>query len=139
MLLGRSAECARIEELLSTARSGRCGVLALCGEAGVGKSTLLEYAVERAGDMRVLATRGYESESEIPFAGLADVLRPALPLLPELPAPQAAALRSALALGPPVAGDRASPARRARSRPAPAPPSPAAHAGGSSGTRVGRP
>jgi DNA-binding CsgD family transcriptional regulator/tetratricopeptide (TPR) repeat protein len=106
MLLGRSAECARIDELLSTARSGRCGVLALCGEPGVGKSTLLEYAVERAGDMQVLATRGYETESEIPFAGLADVLRPALALLPELPAPQAAALRSALALGPPVAGDR---------------------------------
>ncbi len=106
MLLGRSVECARIDELLATARSGRCAVLVVSGEAGIGKSALLEYAVERATDMQVLSTRGYETESEIPFAGLADVLRPALPLLSTLPAPQRAALRSALALGPPVAGDR---------------------------------
>jgi DNA-binding CsgD family transcriptional regulator len=106
MLLGRSAECARIDDVLATARSGRCGALVLSGEPGIGKSTLLDYAVEHAGDMQVLSTRGYETESEIPFAGLADVLRPAQSLLSTLPAPQQAALRSALALGPPVAGDR---------------------------------
>jgi DNA-binding CsgD family transcriptional regulator/tetratricopeptide (TPR) repeat protein len=106
MLLGRSAECARIAALLETARSGQCGALVVCGEAGIGKSTLLEFAVGRAGGMQVLRTRGYETESELPFAGLADLLRPALELLPALPAPQAAALRSALALGPPIAGDR---------------------------------
>ena len=56
--------------------------------------------------MTVLSARGYESESEIPFAGLADLVRPVLPLLKSLPEPQAAALQSAMSLGPPVSGDR---------------------------------
>src|SRR4051812_38446909 len=56
--------------------------------------------------MTVLTARGYESESEIPFAGLADLVRPVLPLLKTLPEPQAAALQSAMSLGPPVSGDR---------------------------------
>jgi DNA-binding CsgD family transcriptional regulator len=76
------------------------------GEPGIGKSTLLRFAAEQAKDMTVLSARGYESESEIPFAGLADLLRPVLPLLDSLPAPQAAALQSAMSLGPPVTGDR---------------------------------
>ena len=56
--------------------------------------------------MTVLSARGYESESEIPFAGLADLVRPVLPLLKTLPEPQAAALQSAMSLGPPVSRDR---------------------------------
>lgn len=106
MILGRSAECAVIDELLAGARAGRGAALVLRGEAGIGKTTLIEYAVDQAADMRVLSARGYETESEIPFAGLADLLRPLLPLMSALPEPQAAAVRSALALGPPVAGDR---------------------------------
>jgi DNA-binding NarL/FixJ family response regulator len=106
MLLGRSAERARIDQLLDDARSGLSGVLILHGEAGIGKTTLLQYAAEQAQDMRILSTRGFETESEIPFSGLADLLRPVLSLLPSLPHPQAAALESALALGPPLAGDR---------------------------------
>lgn len=106
MVLGRVAERDAIENLLSAARGGRSGALVLSGDPGIGKSTLLDYAVERAGDMTVLRARGYESESEIPFAGLADLLHPVLSLLPALPGPQAAALQSALSLGPPVAGDR---------------------------------
>jgi DNA-binding NarL/FixJ family response regulator len=95
-----------IDELLAAARAGRGGAMVLCGEPGIGKTTLLEYAAGKAHDMRILSARGYETESEAPFAGLADLLRPVLSLLPSLPEPQAAALRSALALGPPVAGDR---------------------------------
>ena len=106
MLLGRSAERARIDQLLAGAQSGLSGTLVLQGEAGIGKTTLLEYAAERARDMRILSTRGFETESEIPFSGLADLLRTVLSLLPSLPAPQSAALESALALGPPLAGDR---------------------------------
>ena len=106
MVLGRVAERAAIDDLLRAARSGRSGALVIRGEPGIGKSTLLRYAAEQAKDMAVLSARGYESESEIPFAGLADLLRPVLPLLDALPEPQAAALQSAMSLGPPVAGDR---------------------------------
>jgi DNA-binding CsgD family transcriptional regulator len=106
MLLGRAAECAVLDELLAGARAGHSGVLVLRGEPGIGKTTLLQYATDRAHGMQVLSARGFETESEIPFAGLADLLRPVLPLMDSLPGPQAAALRSALALGPALAGDR---------------------------------
>jgi DNA-binding CsgD family transcriptional regulator len=106
MMLGRTAERALIDGLLTGARAGRSDALVLTGEPGIGKTTLIQHAVQQAQGMQVLSARGYEDESEIPFAGLADLLRPVLGVLDELPAPQAAALRSALALGPPVAGDR---------------------------------
>jgi DNA-binding CsgD family transcriptional regulator len=106
MVIGRVAERAAIDDLLRAARKGRSGALVIRGEPGIGKSTLLKYAGQQATDMTVLAARGYESESEIPFAGLADLLRPVLPLLKTLPEPQAAALQSAMSLGPPVSGDR---------------------------------
>src|SRR5688572_13638956 len=66
--------------------------------AGVGKTALLEDARDRAGDMRVLVARGVESESELPFAGLHQLLHPALGLLERLPPPQVAALEGALGL-----------------------------------------
>jgi DNA-binding CsgD family transcriptional regulator len=106
MVFGRVVERAAIDDLLLGARAGRSGALVIRGEPGIGKSTLLRYAAEQAKDMTVLSVRGYESESEIPFAGLADLIRPVLPLLDALPAPQAAALQSAMSLGPPVPGDR---------------------------------
>jgi DNA-binding CsgD family transcriptional regulator len=56
--------------------------------------------------MTVLRARGVESEAELPFVALADLARPLLGLLDEIPEAQAAALRAALALGPPSAGDR---------------------------------
>ncbi|AGL18407.1 LuxR family transcriptional regulator [Actinoplanes sp. N902-109] len=106
MMLGRTAERASIDALLRGARAGRSDALILTGEPGIGKTTLVKYAIEQATGMRVLKARGYEAESEIPFAGLADLVRPVLAGLDGLPGPQATALRSALALGPPVAGDR---------------------------------
>jgi DNA-binding CsgD family transcriptional regulator len=106
MVIGRVAERAAIDDLLRAARAGRSGALVIRGEPGIGKSTLLKYAGQQAKDMTVLSARGYESESEIPFAGLADLVRPVLPLLKTLPEPQAAALQSAMSLGPPVSGDR---------------------------------
>ena len=75
-------------------------MLALAGEAGIGKTELLGYALEQADGMRVLRTRGVESEAEVPFAALADLIRPALAAVEQLPAPQAGALSGALALGP---------------------------------------
>lgn len=106
MEFGRITEHAVIDELLGGLRKGHGAALAIHGEAGIGKSTLLRYATEQAADMTVLSVRGYEAEAEIPFAGLADLIRPLLPLLDGLPAPQVAALQSALSLGPPVPGDR---------------------------------
>ena len=98
MLYGRDAERAAIGALLDGARASRSAALVVRGEAGIGKSALLEDARERATDMHVLAARGVESESELPFAGLHQLIRPALDRMDGLPAPQATALRSALGL-----------------------------------------
>jgi DNA-binding CsgD family transcriptional regulator len=105
-LIGRDQELVRIGRLLDGARAGRSQVLALAGEPGVGKSALLGQAVEWAAGIRVLQARGVQSETHIPFAGLADILRPALNLLDRLPKPQAEALEGALALVPSRAQDR---------------------------------
>lgn len=104
--VGRTAECARIELLLDAARHGRSGAVLLRGEAGIGKSFLLRHAADRATEMRVLEARGVESESELPFAALSELLRPSLDHLDSLSGEQSAALRGALALGPSEASDR---------------------------------
>ena len=88
MLFGRDAERALIGALLDAARDSRSGALALRGEAGVGKTVLLEDARARAGDMHVLSARGVESESELPFAALHQLLRPALGLSTACPRPR---------------------------------------------------
>ncbi|MDQ3761004.1 MAG: AAA family ATPase [Actinomycetota bacterium] len=109
MLLGRSQELTQLNSLLVAARQGHSAALVISGEAGIGKSALAESMASTAAthpDTAVLQTRGIEAESAIPFAGLADLLRPVQHLLPKLPEPQAAALAGALALGPPTAGDR---------------------------------
>ena len=106
MLLGRDREQRALTELLEAARGGGSGVLAMVGEAGIGKSALLDYAAEQAAGMNVLRARGVQSEAHIPFAGLFELLRPALPRIGQIPAPQAAALESALALRPASAPGR---------------------------------
>jgi DNA-binding CsgD family transcriptional regulator len=106
MLLGREREQRAIEELLAEARAGISGVLALVGEPGIGKSSLVEEAASRAEGMRVLRARAVPSEAQIPFAGLFELLRPALACLDVIPRPQAAALESALALRPARSEDR---------------------------------
>jgi DNA-binding CsgD family transcriptional regulator len=98
MLYGRDRERAEIWALLEAARASRSGALVLRGEAGIGKTALLEDACERAGDMHVLRARGVESESDLPYAGVHQLLRPALDRVERLPAPQSAALRAALGL-----------------------------------------
>ncbi len=72
------------------------------GEPGIGKTALLEDAVERASGMRVLSFTAVEAEAALPFAGLHALLRPLLELMPRLEEPQERALRVALAL---AAGD----------------------------------
>ena len=105
MFLGREAEQARIDGLLEHARSGVSGTLVVSGEPGIGKSSLLSYAADKALDMTMLSATGVKAESELAFSGLAELLHPILDLIDEIPKPQAAALASALALGPPVMSD----------------------------------
>ncbi|CAN5151038.1 LuxR family transcriptional regulator [soil metagenome] len=98
MLIGRDAERQVIARLVSAARVGHSSALVLVGEAGVGKTTLLEHAVELADDMRVLQAAGSEPERDVAFAGLLQLLRPVLDGLAMIPAPQVEALAVALAL-----------------------------------------
>ena len=98
VLVGRNVEQARIATLLEDARSGDAGVLVVRGEPGVGKTTLLDTSIRQASDFRLLACTGVQSEHELPFAGLHSLLRPLLTGIDNLPAPQAAALRSAFAI-----------------------------------------
>ena len=108
MLLGRERETAHIDQLLHGATEGKSAALLLHGEAGIGKSSLLRSALDRAQErgFGILRTRGFESESDIPFAGLLELLTPLLPLRNRIPEVQARALGSALALEPPTPFDR---------------------------------
>src|SRR6266702_3873695 len=112
MLQGRQIQQAAIDALLEQADAGASGALVLRGEPGIGKTALLDYAADRAsGQMPALRAIGIESEAELPFAGLHQLVRPALDRLGALPGPQSAALAAAFGLaqtadGPTSAGDR---------------------------------
>ena len=105
-LHGRERELRALEELLKGVRD-RGGALVVRGEAGVGKSALLEAARLTAGSrgMAVLATTGVESEAHLPFAGLHQLLRPALARLDRLPEPQRAAVQAAFGMTDAAAPD----------------------------------
>ncbi len=98
MLQGRRTECAALDRLLEAARGGHSGVLVVRGEAGVGKSALLEYAREAASEFRVTQAAGVESEMELPFAGLHQLCATLLDRLDRLPPPQRDALGTAFGL-----------------------------------------
>jgi DNA-binding CsgD family transcriptional regulator len=106
VLVGRDAERARLLGLLADAREGRSGVLVVSGEAGVGKTALLDDAVGGADGMRVVRVVGIESEASMPFGTLFDVCRPFLGSIGDLPDRQRRALEGALAMGPAAEGDR---------------------------------
>ena len=86
MLLGRDHERQQIEQALAQARSGTSATLALVGEPGIGKTVLLGYAAEHAAGMQLLRARGIESEAQIPFGSLLELIRPALLMLEQDPA-----------------------------------------------------
>ena len=100
VLYGRAPEQQVIDRLLAAAMDGRSGTLIISGDAGVGKSALLEYAArEAAGSgFRVLRAAGVETEAELSFAGLHMLLRPVLDRIGDLPGPQAAALHRAFGI-----------------------------------------
>ncbi len=106
VLVGREREREAIERVLERARVGESATLALVGEPGIGKTALLDHAAGRASGMQVLRARGIESEAQIPFASLLELLRPALGVIDRIPEPQALALEGALALRPARAQER---------------------------------
>jgi DNA-binding CsgD family transcriptional regulator len=106
VLLGRAREQAVIDQLLAGLRTGTSAALVVCGEAGIGKSALLDYAAGAAADVRVLRAGGVESEAELAFGALHLLLRPQLERIGSLPAVRAAALRAALGLAAGPAEDQ---------------------------------
>jgi hypothetical protein len=95
MLRGRRRECEALDRLLDAVRTGESRALVVRGEPGVGKTALLEYAVERASGCRVVRAAGVQSEMELAFAGLHQLCSPMLDRLERLPGPQRDALRTA--------------------------------------------
>jgi DNA-binding CsgD family transcriptional regulator len=91
-LRGRKSEIAALEGLLQAIRQGESRSIVLRGEAGIGKTALLEYLIEAADDLTVLRAAGVESEMELAFASLHQLCGPLLGRLQKLPAPQRQAL-----------------------------------------------
>ncbi|WP_144120205.1 ATP-binding protein [Catellatospora sichuanensis] len=91
-LRGRRLELAALQQALADARAGTGAVLVLRGEAGIGKTALLEHAAGHAAGFRVVSVVGIESEMELPFASLHQLCAPMLARLDELPGPQRDAL-----------------------------------------------
>ena len=98
MLLDRLAERAALGQLLDAARAGRSGALVMRGEPGVGKTALLDHAIESAAGMRIARVAGVESEMELAFAALHQLCGPMLDGLEHLPGPQRDALGVAFGL-----------------------------------------
>jgi DNA-binding CsgD family transcriptional regulator len=103
MLVGRESERLRIATLVAGARVRQSGVLVVRGEAGIGKTALLDDAATAAGEMRILRASGSEFETGLGFSGLHQLLLPALGLIEHLPPQLGDALAVALTLrGGPV-------------------------------------
>jgi predicted ATPase len=106
VFVGRRSECETLDRLLVDARAGRSGALVMRGEPGVGKTALLEYAIDSAADLRVARAVGVESEMELAYAALHQVCVPMLDRLERLPAPQRDALGAAFGLSAGTTPDR---------------------------------
>jgi DNA-binding CsgD family transcriptional regulator len=106
-LRGREAECEHLRGTLSAVLAGQSRVIVLRGEAGIGKSALLEYAAQWSPDFDVIRVTGIESEMELAFAGLHQLCAPMLERdLHSLPEPQREALVTALGIGAGATPDR---------------------------------
>jgi predicted ATPase len=105
-LTDRRAERGVLDGLVEAVRAGESRVLVVHGEAGVGKTALLEYLADRASRYRVLRVVGVQSEMELAFAGLHQLCAPLLDQLRVLPDPQQEALRAAFGMSAGSAPDR---------------------------------
>jgi DNA-binding CsgD family transcriptional regulator len=102
-IIGRRPECDAIDSLVDGVRRGASGALVIRGEAGIGKTALVEYAAHSAADCRVIRIVGVESELGLPFGALEALCAPLMSEVETLPDPQGRALRIVLGMedGPP--------------------------------------
>jgi DNA-binding CsgD family transcriptional regulator len=105
-LLGRRAERDVLDRFLAAVRVGESRTLVVRGEPGVGKTALLKYLAGRASGCQVAAATGVQSEMELAFAGLHQLLAPMLDRLERLPGPQRDALRTAFGMSAGPVPDR---------------------------------
>jgi DNA-binding CsgD family transcriptional regulator len=105
-LRGRRTELAALDRLLAEVRAGQSRMLVLRGEAGVGKTALLDYLQEQASGFHVARAVGVESEMELAFAGLHQLCTSMLGNLSGLPGPQRDALSTVFGLSTGEAPDR---------------------------------
>src|SRR4051812_50144058 len=91
VLLGRRSEGQLLDRLLENVRGGQSAVLVIHGEAGGGKTALLEHCEEQASGFRVIRIAGVEPEMELPYAGLHQLCTPMLDPLRAPPEPPPAA------------------------------------------------
>lgn len=101
-LVGRHRECAVLDELLAALRAGDSAVCAIRGDAGIGKSVLLEYVVGQASGVTVARAQGIEADIELAYASLHQLCAPFLSVVDGLPGPQRDALQVAFGM---AAGD----------------------------------
>jgi hypothetical protein len=106
VLLGRDQECRAIDRLLESARSGASAVTVVRGAPGIGKSTLLDYALKSSTGFRAVRAAGVESEVELAFGSLRQLCAPLLEGLARLPRPQRVALETAFGLADGAPPDR---------------------------------
>ncbi|MGI5290066.1 helix-turn-helix transcriptional regulator [Nonomuraea polychroma] len=105
-LRGRQIECETLDRLVATVQAGHSSVLVLRGEAGIGKTALMEYARGSASGCRIVRAAGVESEMELAFGGLHQLCAPFLDHLGRLPQPQRDALGTAFGLSAGTPPDR---------------------------------
>jgi DNA-binding CsgD family transcriptional regulator len=105
-LRGRNRELERLGRLLTGIRSGRSGVLVVRGEAGIGKTALLEQLIDRAAGCRLARATGVQADMELPFAGLQQLFGSMLGSLERLPDPQRDAVKVAFGVRSGPAPDR---------------------------------
>jgi DNA-binding CsgD family transcriptional regulator len=105
-LIGRDATCRELDQLISAVGAGQSRALVLRGEAGIGKTALLDYLAGRADGCRLERITGIQSELELAFAGLHQLCQPMLDHLEAIPAPQRAALQTALGMSAGPVPDR---------------------------------
>jgi DNA-binding CsgD family transcriptional regulator len=98
MLIGRRNEIAELERVLVQAQRGQGESLVVLGEAGIGKTSLIDEVIITAMDTRILRSTGNELEMELPFASLQRLCSSVLDKLPDLPEPQSRALNVAFGL-----------------------------------------